>query len=91
MRSFFQKALLIALDSLGAVAVLITIGMIAIIVGSIGAILGYVYATLQGFSDPVRYGVVAAGALLAPVWLCVWLWRLSQQAIRPDDDPSQSS
>jgi hypothetical protein len=91
MRSSFEKALLIALDALGGVALLITIGMVAILVGSIGAFLGSIYAELNGFSDSMQYGMLAIGALLAPVWLCVWLWRLWRRAVRPDNETPQSS
>jgi hypothetical protein len=85
MRSFSEKALLIALDALGAVAVLITIGTVVIIVGSIGAFLGFSYAQQHDLSASAQHGVVAIGALLAPVWLCAWLWRVWQRVVRPDD------
>jgi hypothetical protein len=90
-RSFPEKALLIALDTLGAVALLITIGAVVILVGSIGALLGFMYANQHDLSDSVRYGVEAICALLAPVWFCAWLWRLWQRVVRSDDDKSQTS
>lgn len=88
MRTFWEKALLIALDTLGSVALLITAGMLAFLVGSVGAFFGFLYAKQHDFPVSVQYGVAAICALLLPVWLCVWLW---QWAIRPDDEPPQSS
>jgi hypothetical protein len=86
MRSFYEKALLVALDALGSLAMVITIGMLAILFGAIGAFVGYIYA--RDLPAPMQYGVVAICALLAPVWLGVWLWR---QIIKLDNDTSQSS
>ena len=88
MRTFWEKALLIALDALGSVALLITAGMLAFLVGSVGAFFGFMYAKQHDFPVSVQYGVAAICALLLPVWLCVWLW---QRAIRPDDEPPRSS
>lgn len=90
-RSFFEKALLIALDALGGVALLITIGMVATLVGSIGAMFGSSYARQHDLSVSMQYGVTAIAALLAPLWLCAWLWRLWQRAVKPDDQTPQSN
>jgi hypothetical protein len=88
MPAFFEKALPIVLDTLGSVAMLITIGMLAILVGAIGAFFGHAFAWEHHLPDSLRYGVVALGALLAPAWLGVWLWL---RYIRLDDGPPRSS
>ena len=89
-RSFFEKALVIALDALGAVALLATIGTVAILIGSIGALLGSIYARQHDLSVPMQYGVMAIGALLAPASLCAWLWGLWRRVVKPDDETPQS-
>jgi hypothetical protein len=88
MPSFFEKALPIVLDALGSVAMLMTIGMLAILVGGIGAFFGYAFASAHHLHDSLRYGVVVLGALLAPVWVGVWLWL---RYINLDDGPPRSS
>jgi hypothetical protein len=88
MPAFFEKALPIVLNALGSVAMLITIGMLAILVGAIGAFFGFAFAWEHDFPASLRYGVMAVCALLAPVWLGVWLWL---RVIRSDDDPPRSS
>jgi hypothetical protein len=88
MRTLFDKILLIVLDGLGSVAALITVGMLAILAGGVGAFLGFIITFQWDLSDSVRYGVVVLCALLAPVWIGVWLW---QQWIKPDDVPPKSN
>jgi hypothetical protein len=67
---------------------LITVGMLAILVGAFGALIGFIYARQHDFPVSIQYGVAALCALLAPVLLGVWLWR---KIIRPDDGPPRSS
>jgi hypothetical protein len=88
MPAFFEKALPIVLNVLGSVAMLITIGMLAILVGAIGAFIGFAFAWEYHFSASLQYGAMALCALVAPVWLGVWLWR---RVIRSDDDPPRLS
>jgi hypothetical protein len=88
MRAFFEKALPSVLNGLAPVVTLITFGMLAILVAAVGAFFGFVYTKDRGFPDSLQYGAIALCALVAPVWLGVWLWR---RAIRPDDEPPGSS
>ncbi len=78
---------MIALDALGSVAMLITIGMLITLVGAVGAFFGFIYASQHNLPDSAQYGLAALCALVAPVLLGVWLWR---RVIRPDDDPPRS-
>jgi hypothetical protein len=88
MRAFFDKALLIVLDGLASVTMLITVGMLAILAGGVGAFVGFALAYQYGLSGSIRYGVIVLCALLAPVWIGVWLW---QRWIKPDDVPPKSN
>ena len=88
MRAFFEKALPIVLNALGSVAMLITICMLVILVGAIGAFFGFAYTKEYDLPVSLQRGAMALCAILAPVWLGVWLWR---RVIRPDDDPPRSS
>ena len=84
MPAFLEKALLIVLNTLGVVAGLITIGVLALMVGAVGAFLGYVFAVQNHLPVFLQYGAMAVFGLLAPVWLATWLW---QNLVRPDDEP----
>jgi len=88
MRALFDKALPIVLNGLGSVAVLVTFCMLAIIVGAVGAFFGFGYAEEHGFPIAVQRVAMVLCAVLAPVWLGIWLWR---SIIRPDDEPPSSS
>jgi hypothetical protein len=88
MPAFFEKALPIVLNALGSVIMLITIGMLAILVGAIGAFFGFAFAWEHHFPVSLQYGVMASCALLAPVWLGVWLWL---RFMKLDDGPPRSS
>ena len=83
-----DKLLLFVLDALGSIAGLITLGMLALMLGTIGAFLGHVLAWRYDLPDSLDYGAMVVGALLFPVWLGLWLW---QRVIRPDDDPPPSA
>jgi hypothetical protein len=87
MRTFINRALPIVLDALASVAMVGTIGMLATIVGALGATFGFLYAEQHDFPVPLQYGAAAFCAIVTPVLLGVWLWR---RAIKPDDDPPQS-
>jgi hypothetical protein len=88
MRTLFDKILLVVLDGLASVTALITVGMLAILVGAIGAFFGFVIAFQWDLSGSIRYGVIVLCAVVAPVWLGVWLW---QRWIKPDDVTPPSS
>jgi hypothetical protein len=62
--------------------------MLAILVGGIGAFLGFAFAWQFHLPDSLRYGAMALRALMAPVWLGAWLWL---RVIKSDDDPPRSS
>ena len=42
MQTFSKKVLIIALDALGSVAMLITVGMLITLVGAVGALFGFI-------------------------------------------------
>jgi hypothetical protein len=88
MPAFLEKALPVVLNALGSVAMLITVGMLAILVGGIGAFFGFAFAWQFHLSDSLRYGAMALGALVAPVWLGSWLWL---RVFKSDDNPPRSS
>jgi len=88
MRAFFEKTLPIVLNALASVAMLTTIGMLIILVGGIGAFVGFAFAWELHLRESLQYGAIALCAILAPVWLGLWLW---PRVIRPDDDPPRSS
>ena len=87
-KALFEKALPIVLNALGSVAMLMTIGMLAIMVGAIGAFFGFAFAWEYHFPRSLQFGAIALCALLAPLWLGarLWLW-----FIKLDDDPPRSS
>lgn len=89
MRTFFEKALAIALDALASVAALITIGMLAVLVAAFGALFGFVIVNQSHFSDSLQYGVMALCALLMPVLVGLQLWRRVFKKL--DDEPPRSS
>jgi hypothetical protein len=88
MRTLFDKILLIVLDGLASVTALITIGMLAILVGAVGAFFGFAITFDWGLSDSIRYGVIVLCAVVAPVWLGVRLWQWWNKA---DDAPPKSN
>jgi hypothetical protein len=88
MPTFSEKALLIVLNTLGSVAMLITIGMLAILVGGVGAFFGFAFAWQYHLPASLQYGAMVLCAILAPLWLGAWLWL---RVIKPDDDPPCSS
>jgi hypothetical protein len=88
MRAYLDKILPNVLNGAASVTMLITVGMLAILVGAIGAFVGFAFAFLWGLSGSIQYGVIALCALVAPVWLGVWLWL---RWIKPDDVPPRSS
>jgi hypothetical protein len=67
MQTFFEKALLFVLNALGSVAMLITIGMLALLVGAIGAFFGFAFAWENHFPASLQYGPMVLCAVLAPV------------------------
>lgn len=88
MQTFFKKALIFVLDAASVVVGLITIAMLATLVGAAGALFGLFYAEQHDFSESTQYRLEVICALLAPVWLGIWLWR---RAIKHDDDPPGSN
>jgi hypothetical protein len=88
MPAFFANALRIVLDALGSVAMLMTIGMLAILVAGIGAFVGFAFGWEFHLPVSLQYGAMALCALLAPVWLGAWLW---QRVVKSDDDPPRPS
>jgi hypothetical protein len=88
MPAFFDKALPIVLNALGSVAMLMTIGMLAILVGAIGAFVGFAFAWEYHFPHSLQYGAMVLCAILAPLWLSarLWLW-----FIKLDDEPPRAS
>jgi EamA domain-containing membrane protein RarD len=88
MPAFFEKALPVVLNALGSVIMLITVGMLAILVGAIGAFFGFAFAWQRNLPVSVQYGLMALCAILAPIGLGVWLW---QRFMKLDDGPPRSS
>jgi hypothetical protein len=88
MPAFFKKALLIVLDALGSGAMVITIGMLAVLVGGFGAFVGFAFAFNFDLPDPLRHGVVALCTILMPVLVGVRLWQWWQAT--PNDEPPPS-
>jgi hypothetical protein len=88
MRTLFDKILLIVLDGLATVTAVITIGMLAILAGGVGAFFGFMITFQWDLSGSIRYGVIVLCALVAPVLLGVRLWQWWNKA---DDAPPPSS
>ena len=50
-----------ALDALGSVAMLITVGMLITLVGAVGAFFGFIYAGQHNLPDSAQYGFGCGG------------------------------
>jgi hypothetical protein len=76
MQTFSKKALEIVLDALGSVAMLITVGMLAILVGAFGALIGFIYARQHDFPASIQW---RGGFVRPPGARVAWC-----QAVAPD-------